>query len=171
MSKRGKRDVNERVRAEWKEETTTAERVRSILLETHDAQSAGEIAGRALVSEPAARKYLNELCKQGVATAVQDGRTTRYKRDEEYLILKRVRELRRDHSRAELIEGVREMKEVVRRFESEYDARSPEELTRQLEADDESGWSDLSRWQTTRKNLALAQTALAYGEAYDLATA
>lgn len=42
---------------------------------------------------------------------------------------------------------------------------SPEELAQKLEADETDGWDDLSRWKTTRQNLAVAQASLAYSEA------
>jgi hypothetical protein len=38
-------DVNEQVKADWKEETTPFERVYEIVEQTHDGQSAAEIAG------------------------------------------------------------------------------------------------------------------------------
>lgn len=39
-------DVNERVKAEWRDETTPFERVYEVVERTHDGQSAAEIAGR-----------------------------------------------------------------------------------------------------------------------------
>jgi len=50
-------DVNERVKADWKDETTPFERVYEIIEQTHEGQSAAEIADRALVSEPTARRF------------------------------------------------------------------------------------------------------------------
>ena len=56
------------------------------------------------------------------------------------------------------------MKARIRSFEDEYGATSPDELVETLEPDDEDGWDDLSRWKTTRRNLAFAKTALSFKE-------
>lgn len=164
-------DINERVREDWKAETTGFERVREILEETRKSASAGEIAGRALVSEPTARKHLGTLVDVGLTTTVEDGRTTRYARDEEHLLMERVRELRAEHDREELLDGIRRMKDQLREYEDTHEASSPEELAIGLDGTDEEDWNDVSAWRTTRQNLALAQTALSYAEAYDIATA
>ena len=77
----------------------------------------------------------------------------------------RIRELRDEADRTELLEGIEDMKAEIRRYEDRYDVVSPEELARQLDADDTEGWDDLTAWKTTRQNLAVAQAALAYDEA------
>ena len=77
----------------------------------------------------------------------------------------RIRELRDEADRTELLEGIKDMKADIRRYEDRYDVVSPEELARQLDADDTEGWDDLTAWKTTRQNLAVAQVALAYDEA------
>nr|WP_254524496.1 winged helix-turn-helix domain-containing protein [Natrinema caseinilyticum] len=151
-------DINEHVKSEWKAETTPFERVYEIVEQTHDGQSAAEIAERALVSEPTARRHCNTLVKTGFAETKQNGRTTVYKRNSD-------RELRRETTREDLLDGIKRMKREIRSFEDKYDVLSPEELTRELDADDAQGWEDLSTWKTTRLNLAVAQAALAYGEA------
>ena len=77
----------------------------------------------------------------------------------------RIRELRDEADRTELLEGIKDMKADIRRYEDRYDVVSPEELAQQLDADDTEGWEDLAAWRTTRQNLAVAQAALAYDEA------
>lgn len=54
-------DVNEQIKADWKAETTPFERVYEIAEQTHDGQSAAEIADRALVNEPTARRHRKTL--------------------------------------------------------------------------------------------------------------
>jgi len=66
-------DINEHVKEEWKTETTPFERVYEIIEQTHDGQSAAEIAERALVSEPTARQY----CKTFVNTGFAENRNER----------------------------------------------------------------------------------------------
>lgn len=59
------------------------------------------------------------------------------------------------------------MKRRIRDWREEFGVDSPEELARELDvtdADTDHG-TVLTEWQTTRRNLALAQAALAIGEA------
>ncbi|MFC7213477.1 winged helix-turn-helix domain-containing protein [Saliphagus sp. GCM10025334] len=164
-------DLNEHVKAEWKAETTPFERVYEVVEQTHDGQSAADIAERALVSEPTARRHCKALVNTGFAEAEQEGRSTIYKRNADRVLMTRIRELRRETTREELLDGIKRMKREIRRYEDQYDVVSPEELSRELDADDGQGWEDLSTWRTTRQNLAIAQAALAYSEASQQLTA
>jgi DNA-binding transcriptional ArsR family regulator len=163
-------DINERAKEQWKEMTTGADRVESIVEQTYDPASADEIAEQALVSEPTARKYLTQFVDHDVAIAIQDGRTTRYKRNERTLLDTRIREVQREHTREELIAGMRRLKEELQGYRETYETDSPEELARRL-GPDEEGWRDISRWRSTQKDLAIAQAALSYDEAYRLVEA
>jgi len=163
-------DVNEQVRKEWKEATTGRERVKEVLTETTEFAKAGDIAEQALVSEPTARKYLEELVEEGLGETQQDGRTTLYKRNEGRLVDRRIEELRTTHSRQELVDGIREMKETLQSYRETYDVEGPEDLAIELESGDD-GWGDVGRWRATRRNLALAKAALQVDEAHRLAEA
>jgi predicted ArsR family transcriptional regulator len=158
-------DVNEQVKADWKEATAPFERVYEIVEQTHDGESAAEIADRALVSEPTARRHCKTLVNTGFAETEQDGQTTLYRRHSDRVLMSRIRELREEADRSELHDGIKEMKAEIRRYEDRYDVVSPEELAQQLDADATEGWDDLTEWRTTRQNLAVAQAALAYDEA------
>ena len=158
-------DINEHVKAEWKDDTTPFERVYEIIEQTHEGQSAAEIADRALVSEPTARRHCKALVNTGFAETSQDGRTTLYKRNSDRVLMSRIRELRDEADRTELLDGIKRMKAEIRRYEDRYGVVSPEELAQQLDADETEGWDDLTAWKTTRQNLAVAQAALAYDEA------
>lgn len=164
-------DINEYVKEEWKDDTTPFERVYTILEDTREGASAAEIAERALVSEPTARRHLKALERTGFATTENEGRTTLYKRDEDQIVMRRIHELRDEVTREELIAGIKDMKREIREFETEYDAVSPEELARQLSSDEDEAWDDVSRWKTTWQNLAIAQATLAYNEAREQLTA
>jgi predicted ArsR family transcriptional regulator len=164
-------DVNEHVKAEWKDDTTPFERVYEIIEQTHEGQSAAEIADRALVSEPTARRHCKALVNTGFAETDHDGQTTLYRRNNDRILMSRIRELRNETDRAELLEGIKDMKSEIRRYEDRYDVVSPEELAQQLDADETEGWDDLTAWKTTRQNLAVAQAALAYDEAIHQLTA
>ncbi len=161
-------DINERVKEQWKEETTGRERVKEVLEETTIYNSASAIASKALVSEPTTRKYLNEFAQEGLAVTTQNGRTTEYKRDEGRVITDRIEELRTTHTHAELIEGIRDMSNDVRNFRQKHDVDSVEDLATTLEPGDD-GWGDVDQWRSTRKNLALAKAALQVDEAHRVA--
>lgn len=164
-------DINEHVTDEWKAETTPFERIYEILEQTHDGQSAAEIAERALVSEPTARRHLDALVTTGFAATAQDGRTTLYRRDDDRVLMTRIRELRNQANRDEILDGIKRMKAEIRDYEAQYDALSPEELARQLPNEASEEWEDVTAWKTTRQNLAVAQAALAYDEASEQLTA
>lgn len=158
-------DINEHVKAEWKAETTPFERVYEVVEQTHEGQSAAEIAERALVSEPTARRHCKALVNTGFAETETDGQTTLYRRNNDRILMSRIRELHEEADRTELLDGIKRMKAEIRRYEERYDVVSPEELAQKLEADETTGWDDLSAWRTTQQNLAVAQAALAYDEA------
>lgn len=164
-------DINDHVRSEWKAETTPFERVYEVVEQTHDGQSAADIAERALVSEPTARRHCKALVNTGFAETASNGRTTRYRHNTDRVLMSRIRELRNEASRDELLAGIKRMKTEIRQYEKQYDVVSPEELAQTLDADETEGWDDLSVWKTTRRNLAVAQAALAYSEASHQLTA
>lgn len=158
-------DVNEWAETEWKESTTAAERIQTVLELTREPQSASEIAERARVSTPAARKHLNRLARTGgPAISIEEGATTLYMRDPDQERFERIKTLADDHSRSDIESAIRDMKTEIRGFEDAYDVTSPEELARVLEPDDDEGWEAVSTWKTVRKNLSFAKTALAFKE-------
>ena len=154
--------VNDAAEREWTAATTAFERVEAVLGRTTDWQSASDIAARARVSEPTARKHLTALAETGRASTTAAGNATLFRRNPDRKRLERVQRLADEHSREALERAIREMKARIREFEDEYGVTSPDELVETLEPDDETGWDDLSRWRTTRRNLAFAKTALSF---------
>jgi len=157
--------INKQVKADWKAETTPFERVYEIVEQTHDGQSAAEIADRALVSEPTARRHCKSLVNTGFAETDQDGQTTLYRRDSDRILMSRIRELREEVTRPELLDSIRDMKAGSGATKTAttwcHRKNSPSNST----ATRRRGWDDLTAWRTTRQNLAVAQAALAYDEA------
>lgn len=162
--------INERVVDEWVESTTSRERVKEILSETTTFTGVKTLAERARVSEPTTRKYLAEFVDEGIAVTERDGRTTLYKRNEGHLVDRRIEELRRTHSHQELVDGIRRMNESIQQFRDAHGVESPEDLALELGPGDD-GWGDVGRWQSTRRNLAIAKAALQVDEAHRLAEA
>jgi predicted ArsR family transcriptional regulator len=158
--------IDERAREEWVARTDGFERVKTTLETTRQSKSAGEIADEALVSEKTARKYLQRLADLNAASVIQDERTTRYKRDTDAFIAQRIRELRTDHSRQELIDGIQRMRAEIESFREKHDVDSSTELAMSLESGErDEAWEDLSDWRTTERNLSLAQAALSFDRA------
>jgi DNA-binding MarR family transcriptional regulator len=160
------RDVNEAVEERWVEETTPFERVHGIVRRTYDPAAADDIADRARVSPTTARKHLGALVNSGEVVTSQEGQTTLYRRSETAIITEHAQALLAERTPEEIASGIAEMKATIREWREEYDVESPEEFAREVDvvdADGEHG-AILTEWQTTRRNLALAQAALAIGE-------
>ena len=159
-------NADERAREEWKKRTDGFERVQRTLERTREPASAREIARAALVSEKTARKHLDRLTDLDVATTTQDGRATRYKRDTDAFLAKQVRDLRAEHSKANLIAGIERMCAEIEELRATHGVDSSAELALALEPDDaEEAWLSLSDWRTTERNLTLAQAALSFERA------
>jgi DNA-binding transcriptional ArsR family regulator len=153
-------DVNDVVIEEWKGETSPFERVKEVLLATTSFQYAGEIADRARVSEPSARKHLTTLAESGFAATDTAGQGTRYKRSTESIAIQRIRDIHSTLSREELTEGIRDLKSQIKSYREEHDVTDPDDLALELEPDDD-GWAAISHWRAAEENLDLAQAALA----------
>lgn len=156
----------------WKAATTALERVQQVIEQTTTAKPASEIADKALVSDPTARKHLKALVEIGTATAIEEPEATMYVRNEDTVLYQRIQALATEYSRDALIEQIHEMKRRITEFEDVYNAVSPEELTTTLGADAPVGaWEAVAEWQTTERNLHIAQAAINYGRARDLGAA
>ena len=161
------RDINDVVVEDWIEETTPFERVYEIIRSAYDPTSASQIADRARVSPTTARKHLRSLVDTGEVTTSQDGQTTLYRRSETGIVTEHAQSLLAERTPEEIASGITELKAQIQDWRDEYGVDSPEELARELDigdADSESGRL-LREWQTTRRNLALAQATLAIAEA------
>lgn len=162
-------DVNEAAVEEWVAATTPFERVHEVLRTTVEPETAAELADRARVSEPTARKHAESLVETGHAERVSDGRATRYQRSPSAVVLERVEELRRDHTTDELVDAVERLAERVRDYRDEAGVESPAALAETLDPADD-GWGLLAGWRTTERNLAVARAALAHERAADAVT-
>ena len=160
-------DVNEIAAEEWVTETTPFERVNQVISQVYEPEAATAIADRARVSPTTARKHLRTLATAGEVTTSQDGQTTYYRRSETAIVTEHAQALLSEQSPEEIASGIAEMKTQIQEWRSEYGVDSPEEFARTLDvgdADTDYG-TLLTEWQTTRRNLALAEAALAIGEA------
>ena len=154
-------DVNEAVLEEWLESTTKFERVREVLGSTTTPQYAKEIAERARVSEPTARKHLETLADTGFAESVTTGRGTQYKRSRQTVAMQRISDIHRELTREELTAGIKDLRAQIRDYQDEYDASSPDDLAYQLESDADEAWDVVSTWRAAETDLDVAKAALA----------
>ena len=154
-------DLNEEVIEEWKSETIPFERVREVLLSTTTPQYAKEIAERARVSEPTARKHLKLLTDDGITETAETGRGTQYKRSRQIVAMSRISDIHTELSREALTEGIKDLRQQIRTLQDEYDATSPDDLALQLESGGDENWAVISEWRALEENLDLAQAALA----------
>lgn len=152
-------DVNETVIDDWKADTTTFERIRQVIDVTTNPQTASEIAERAHVSEPTARKHLSALAETGRVKRIAAGDATRYMRAPQMLAMRRIADIHREHTKDEIRQGIRELKDERQAIQEQYDATTVDELTLELESGAD-GWADLTRWQQIEQNLEIAQAAL-----------
>lgn len=159
-------DVNEAVRANWKDETTPFERVRTVMKRTYESQSADEIAERALTTPTTARKHLDVLVGDGFVSATSEpGRTaTLYRRSAESVVMEQAHDILREVGTEELASRISELQSEIQRYREETGVDSPEDVA--LE-DVEIDRGTLQAWQTTRRNLDIAKAALAIGQAED----
>ena len=157
-------DVNERVEAEWTEETTPFERVRTVARRTYDPESAAEIAERARTTPTTARKHLRQLAESGFVegVAVPDRDGTLYRRATESVVLEQARDVLDEVGRDDLVRRISEMRSAIDGYREEFGADSPEDAA--LE-DADVDPQTLRDWQTTRRNLDVAKVALALAEA------
>ncbi|WP_311172578.1 helix-turn-helix domain-containing protein [Halobellus ordinarius] len=163
-------DVNDRAVDEWVAETTPFERVHSVVRRTYDPQSAKEISDRARVSPTTARKHLRTLADVGEVVTEEDGRTTLYRRSKTAIVTEHAQQLLAERTTEEIASGIADMKAELRSWREEHGVESPEAFARELDvgdADTEHG-AVLREWQTTRRNLALAEAALAIDDVSDV---
>ena len=166
-------DPNEAAIETWIEDTDGFDRVEAVVSRTHEPRSAAGIARSAHVSESTARKHLDRFADLGPALATQDGRVTRYERDDDHYLLERVWNLQRTQTRGDLLESIEEIRTEIEDYRREYGVEAPEDLAVLDETADGSAdpWGDVTDWMTTREHLTIARAALAYKRASVLANA
>lgn len=158
-------DVNETVIAEWKQETTTRERVRSVVQRIQEPTLASTIADRARASEPVARDTLADLNDLGVVATLETGHGTLYKRNDQMDIYRQIVEIHKTYDEGQLVARLQELKGTVNALRDKYGVESPTELAQELDPDDADSWEDHTKWQTAQKNLSLAKAAISFYDA------
>lgn len=158
-------DLDAGVTAEWKASTTAFQRIHTVLKNTYEPQTTGEIADAAATTKPTVRKHVAPLVEAGMVTKETGGNATRYAWSQKQRRVNRVAELADEHSAADLDAKVRRAKERISELRERYDVESPNDLAERLDPDDDAGWDDLANWRTLEddlKRLKAAQSMTEY---------
>jgi DNA-binding transcriptional ArsR family regulator len=154
-----KGDVNEAALEEWKEETTAFDRITTVIDSTGEPAFAREIAERAAVAEPTARRHLKSLADVGRVTAVPADSGTKYKRSPSTLAMRRIAGLHSHYSKEQLQEAIVELRQKLATLRDEHGVSDADDLATELEIGDD-GWTDVSRMRDLEENLGIAKAAL-----------
>jgi len=154
-----KGDVNEAVIEEWKAETTAFDRVTTVIDATAEPAFAKEIADRAAVAEPTARRHLNSLTDVGRVTAVSADGGTKYKRSPSTLAMRRISGLHATYSKAELQDAIADLREKLAALRDKHGVSDADDLATEMDLGDD-GWTDVARWRELEENLDIAKAAL-----------
>lgn len=154
-----KGDVNEAAIEEWKEATTAFDRITTVIDSTGEPAFAREIAERAAVAEPTARRHLKSLADVGRVMAVSADGGTRYKRSPSTLAMRRIAGLHSHYSKEQLQEAIVELRQKLATLRDEHGVSDADDLATELEIGDDS-WTDVSRMRDLEENLDVAKAAL-----------
>jgi len=160
-------DINDFAAAEWKEQTTANERIRTVINRTTTPKPASDIADTALVSETKARTTLNKLAADGIVRAHQTDSGKLYDRDPEWHLLKQIRKLADSET---LIEQIQRIKQEIAEYKAKYDAPDPEELLISDRELDQNELDDVSHWRTAKRELSHLRAAYRLKEAKEQTT-
>ena len=152
-------DVNEAVIEEWKEDTRAFDRITTVIDATAEPAFAREIADRAAVAEPTARRHLKSLAEVGRVVAIATDGGTKYKRSPTMLAMRRISGLHATYSKAELQDAIADLREKLAALRDEYSVSDADDLATEPELGDDE-WTDVSRWRELEENLDIAKAAL-----------
>jgi len=159
-------NIDDFAAAEWKQETTADERIRTVINRTTNPKSAGDIADTALVSETKARTTLNKLAQEGIVRSHQTDSGKLYERDPEWHLLKQIRQLAGSKT---LVDQIQRVKQELAEYKAKYDATDPEELLISDKELNQNELDDISHWRTAKRELSHLRAAYRLKEAKEQA--
>jgi DNA-binding transcriptional ArsR family regulator len=155
------RNLGDAVTEEWKASTTAFQRIHTVLKNTYEPHTTGEIADAAATTQPTVRKHVEPLVEAGMVVRRERGNAVEYVWNQTQRRINRIAELADEHTAAELDGKIRRAKERIAAFEDEYGVESPNELANALRPDDDNGWDDLATWRTLEDDLKRIEAAQA----------
>lgn len=152
----------------WKQHTKAIERVISVALSLDHPKTAKAIAEEAQVAEQTARDHLGLLQNLSVMGSTTARGVTKYHPDAGYLRFRAVAGTVEEHTKDELFDMSRELKERDERIKEQYGAEGPDDLRSQA-LSDEVGAEEMaelkqaaSEWETVRHHLSIIEQAHQY---------
>jgi DNA-binding transcriptional ArsR family regulator len=161
LSENASRNLGDAVTEEWKASTTAFQRIHTVLKNTYEPHTTGEIADAAATTQPTVRKHVEPLVEAGMVVRRERGNAVEYVWNQTQRRINRIAELADEHTAAELDGKIRRAKERIAAFEDEYGVESPNELANALRPDDDNGWDDLATWRTLEDDLKRIEAAQA----------
>lgn len=152
-------DFDEAVTAEWKASTTAFQRIHTVLKNTYEPHTTGELADEAATTKPTVRKHVEPLVEAGMVVEQTSGNAIQYVWNPTQRRVSRVAELADEYAPAELDAKIKRVKERIAEFEQAYDVDSPNDLVERLDPEDDAGWDDLSVWRTLEDDLKRLKAA------------
>ena len=160
-------DIDDFAAAEWKNQSTADERIRTVINRTTTPKSASDISDTALVSETKTRTTLNKLAEQGIVRSHQTDSGKLYSRDPEWHLLKQIRKLASSNT---LVNQIQRIKQELTEYKSKYDVNGPEELLISDKELDQTELDDISHWRTAERELSHLRAAYRLKEAKEQAS-
>jgi predicted ArsR family transcriptional regulator len=152
-------DLGEAVTAEWKASTTAFQRIHTVLKNTYEPHTTGEVADKAATTKPTVRKHVEPLVEAGMVVERTNGNAVQYVWNPTQRRVSRVADLADEYAPGELDAKIKQVKERIAEFEQEYAVDSPNDLVEQLAPEDDAGWDDLSVWRTLEDDLKRLKAA------------
>jgi len=160
-------DIDDFAAAEWKNQSTADERIRTVINRTTTPKSASDISDTGLVSETKARTTLNKLAEEGIVRSHQTDSGKLYSRDPEWQLLKQIRKLASSET---LVNQIQRIKQELTEYKSKYDVNGPEELLISDTELDQNELDDISHWRTAERELSHLRAAYRFKEAKEQAS-
>lgn len=154
-------DLDDFVRADWSERKTARQRVREVIVRATDELSVADVAELADVSEPTARKKLNELADEGTVLAASTNSGRVYRRDPDWYRIRRIRDLAQKPQTA-LETTLRRLDGEIEDYREKYGVDDPEELILSDGPLDDETWEDISHWRTASVDRQYLRLAVQY---------
>ena len=148
--------------AEWKNETTADERIRTVINRTLNPKSASDIADTAHVSETKARTTLNKLTDEGIVRSHQTDAGKLYSRDPDWQLLRQIRKLAGSET---LVDQIQRVKQELTAYKAKYDVPDPEELLISDTELTQDELDDVSHWRTAQREFNYLRAAYRFREA------
>ena len=148
----------------WTQTHDTRHRIKHVMAGLREPKPASYIADRVQCSPKTARKHLEELVDERIASKTEDPQGARYCRNDEYFAWRRAHQLSVDHSEAELLDQLGELEDREGAHQKRFDAElpiyvdfPPEDATHD---EIHKIWEALTSWETLRNDIQRYREAL-----------